>query len=183
MRTCEALSFRRAADQGDEFAPPHYSITSSARASSIGGTSGTNRVRGDQRVEHHPMSVKVVGYVGADAHVHVCEVEPKHLEKIELLLFATASTVALEIRDSDLGVKLPGWFVLYDDDRRPPTQGMVGQLCVVGNKDGRIAVEQLRPDHASILRAAAVKGIAPRQYRKISQRSAAGSNRKTTAGG
>jgi hypothetical protein len=23
---------------------------------------GTNRVRGDQRVEHHPMSVKVVGY-------------------------------------------------------------------------------------------------------------------------
>ena len=62
-------------------------------------------------------------------------------------------------------------------------QGMVGQLCVVGNKDGRIAMEQLRPDHASILWAAAVKGIAPLQYRKISQRSAAGSNRKTTAGG
>src|SRR5262249_24423565 len=30
---------RRAADQRDELAPPHHSITSSARASSVGGTS------------------------------------------------------------------------------------------------------------------------------------------------
>src|SRR6266487_995683 len=30
---------RRAAEQGDELAPPNHSITSSARASSIGGTS------------------------------------------------------------------------------------------------------------------------------------------------
>src|SRR5262249_3183100 len=30
---------RRAAEQGDELAPPHHSITSSARASNVGGTS------------------------------------------------------------------------------------------------------------------------------------------------
>src|SRR5262249_19802074 len=30
---------RRAAEQGDELAPPYHSITSSARASSVGGTS------------------------------------------------------------------------------------------------------------------------------------------------
>ena len=36
-----------------------------------------------ERVEHHPMSVKVVGYVGARAHVPVYEIEPNHLELIE----------------------------------------------------------------------------------------------------
>jgi hypothetical protein len=42
----ERPAHRSPAEKGDELAPPHYSMTSSARASSMGGTSMTERVRG-----------------------------------------------------------------------------------------------------------------------------------------
>ena len=42
---------RRAAEQRDELAPPHHSITSSARASSVGGTVEAERL-GGLEVDH-----------------------------------------------------------------------------------------------------------------------------------
>ena len=39
LRACRERPSRRAAEQRDELAPSHHSITSSARASSVGGTS------------------------------------------------------------------------------------------------------------------------------------------------
>ncbi len=61
----------------------------------------------DERVdEPQATTLRVVGYVGAGAHVHVYEIEPDYLEQIEARLLATASTVALEMRDSDLGIEL-----------------------------------------------------------------------------
>src|SRR5262249_52774870 len=39
LRLCRKRPRRRASEQRDELAPPHHSITSSTRASSVGGTS------------------------------------------------------------------------------------------------------------------------------------------------
>jgi hypothetical protein len=45
--------------------------------------------------------------------------------------------------DSMAGQLGDGWTVYYDDRREPPTQELLGKLCVVGLIDGRILVKKL----------------------------------------
>lgn len=57
---------------------------------------------------------------------------------------ATASTVAVESRGESMrGIAEDGWFVYYDDRRDPPTDDLIGKLCVVGLADGRVLVKKL----------------------------------------
>jgi hypothetical protein len=91
---------------------------------------------------------RIMGYVGAGGDSHLYSVAPDDLDELDLPELATASTVALEIRDNSMGAYLNHWFVLYDDLRKPPAANLVGQLCVVALKDGRILLKRLAQGEA-----------------------------------
>jgi hypothetical protein len=113
----------------------------------------------DAPFAHSVTKLRVVGYVGAGATVHLYEVKPEHVEEIEPRLLVQESTVALEIRDSTMGFMPKNWLALYDDDRSRPTSDLIGELCVVAHEDGRILVQSLRPGDLGIRWAAAVRAI------------------------
>ncbi len=59
-------------------------------------------------------------------------------------LLTTEDTVAVEVRSNSLGPFFNRWLIFYDDVRRPVTPDHIGELCVVGLKDGRILVRQVQ---------------------------------------
>ncbi len=88
--------------------------------------------------------LRIIGYVGTDAQAHLYAVVPQDLEEIAVPILATESTVALEIRGNSIGSYFNHWLILYDDLRQPVTSDLIGQLCIVALKDGRVVVKQLQ---------------------------------------
>jgi len=108
--------------------------------------------------------LKIIGYVGAHATVHPYNVSNEQFEHVDVDLHTEASSVALDIRDHRLAPLLPkGWIVVYDDERRSPTAGLIGSLCVVSDRDDRIFVRVLSRLERGIRWAALVRAIVPRQ--------------------
>ena len=89
-------------------------------------------------------TVPVVGYVGAAAVAHYYGSGQGGLDEVPAPQNATANTVAAEIRGESLGPLLDGWLVYWDEVRTPPTEDMIGRLCVVGLPDDRVLVKQLQ---------------------------------------
>lgn len=53
-------------------------------------------------------------------------------------------TVAVVVRgDSMLPIAENDWLLYYDNRHEPPTDELVGRLCVVGLSDGRMLVKRL----------------------------------------
>lgn len=50
---------------------------------------------------------------------------------------------AVEIEGNSLGSVFNGWYALYDDVRHPPTEDLIGQLCVLQLSDGRVFIKEL----------------------------------------
>jgi hypothetical protein len=71
-------------------------------------------------------------------------VPPSHLDEVIGPADASESTAALEIRGDSLGPFFNRWYLFYDDQRRPVTPDLIGQLCVVGLADGRTLVKQVQ---------------------------------------
>jgi hypothetical protein len=90
----------------------------------------------------------IAGYIGLNGEVFFYAVAPENLEQVEIPELVTASTVAFEIRGRSMGAYLRGWHLLFDDDRLPPTPDLVGKLCVVTLKDGRVLIRQLQKGEA-----------------------------------
>jgi SOS-response transcriptional repressor LexA len=101
--------------------------------------------------------LRVIGYVGTGAQVHLYAVATEDLEEIEAPMLAAESTVALKIRGNSMGSHFKHWFLLYDDLRQRPTRDLIGELCVVALKDGQVLVKQLQ------------QGGAPGQFDLIAQ--------------
>lgn len=88
--------------------------------------------------------VKIIGKVEAGGKVFLyrpdevkdCSEQPPH---------AGIATRALEAGTALRGVAESGWLYFFDDERRPPTQDMVGSLCVVALKSGDIHIRTLQP--------------------------------------
>ena len=55
----------------------------------------------------------------------------------------TEATVAVRVRGNLFGRLLVGWLVYYDDVKTAPDIDLVGELCVCGLADGRVAVKKL----------------------------------------
>lgn len=54
------------------------------------------------------------------------------------------TTVALKVRGESMrGIAEDGWYVYYDERHDPPSDHMLGRLCVVGLADGRVMVKWL----------------------------------------
>jgi hypothetical protein len=90
-------------------------------------------------------TVPVVGLAGAAADGAVMYAEGDGwLGEVSMPPGGSDKTVALEVRGSSMrGIAEDGWFVYYDERRDPPTEDLLGQICVVGLADGRILVKKL----------------------------------------
>lgn len=90
-------------------------------------------------------SVPIVGYVqaGGEAILH-SEGQGPFGEAGMPPRGASQYTVAVVVRgDSMPGVAQDGWLLYYDTRREPPTDDLLGRLCVIGLPDGRIVVKRL----------------------------------------
>jgi len=107
--------------------------------------------------------LRVIGYVGSGAIVHLYEVDPKQIEQIDSKLLLPDSTVALDIRDpSMMGLLLRGWVLIYGSEQRRATPELTGKLCVVAYEDGRIKVQIWNNEEVGIRWVAAIEAIIPR---------------------
>lgn len=57
---------------------------------------------------------------------------------------ANRDTVALVVRgDNMLPMAENGWIIYYDNTSNPPSDEIIGKLCVVTLRDGRVLVKRL----------------------------------------
>jgi SOS-response transcriptional repressor LexA len=99
---------------------------------------------GDEEVERS-RPVEIVGIAGAgpDGAV-VFSNERGNLGEAPVPHDATEDTVAIEVRgDSMRGIAENGWLVYFDEQRTPPTEDLIGEICVVGLSDGRVLIKKL----------------------------------------
>jgi len=110
----------------------------------IGGAQPAGDHRGDGVMDKFAPKLRIVGYVGTGAQVHLYTVGPEDLEEIAVAKLATGSMVALEIRGNSIGRYLNHWLILYHDLRRPVPADLADHLCIVGLKDGPLVVKKLQ---------------------------------------
>lgn len=88
--------------------------------------------------------VSVVGYVGAGYEAHFYGDGQDLGDDAPRPPGASENTVAVRVRgDSMAGIAGAGWLLYYEDRRDPPTDDLVGELCIVGLTDGRVLVKTL----------------------------------------
>lgn len=85
-------------------------------------------------------NVPLVGHVGAgsEAHFYVSEGE---IGRAKMPPGGSERTVAVEIRGDSLGAPFEGWIVYYDDRRDPPTDDLIGHLCIVELVSGQVLIK------------------------------------------
>lgn len=95
-------------------------------------------------------NVPVVGYVGAGGQILYETGQGPFDEAPMPPKNATPATVAVIVRgDSMAGQLEDGWVVYYDQRHAPPSESLVGKLCVVGLGDGRVLIKRLLPGRRS----------------------------------
>ncbi len=97
-----------------------------------------------RRHRRGPITVPLVGYVGAGSLAHFYASADEGLGEVDAPDDTTPKTVAAEVRGTSLGPAFDRWLVFYDDVRSPVTEDLHGQLCVVGTGD-QVLVKVLRP--------------------------------------
>jgi transcriptional regulator with XRE-family HTH domain len=124
-------------------------------------------------------AVPIMGFVGAGSEAHFYDGAQGPFDEVQSIAGANDKTVAVEIRGNCLGPVFDGWVAYYDDVRSPPTDDLIGELCVVGLTDGRVLIKKLyrhqgtalfdlwsnfEPpiSNVALLWAAVVKAICPR---------------------
>ena len=91
--------------------------------------------------------VPLVGYVGPGSEVifaHQTQSEPPG-EAVMPPGGSNFDLIALEVRGEAMpGVADDGAVIYFRDDRLPPTEELLGKLCICGLDDGRILVKRLQ---------------------------------------
>jgi hypothetical protein len=90
-------------------------------------------------------TVPVVGYVGAGGEAHYYAVSQGNLDEVELPEIPHDISQIFEVKDTSLGPYFNRWLVFHDEPRDPPTPDLLGFLCVVALKDGRVLLRQIEP--------------------------------------
>ncbi len=91
------------------------------------------------------LTIPIVGRVGATPDGAVLQANGDgHLGELEVPAGATGDEAALEVDGYSMGIYAPdGSVILYHDRRDPPTEDMLGEVCVVGLPDGRVLMKRL----------------------------------------
>lgn len=87
--------------------------------------------------------VPLVGYVGAGGKTHFYNDGQGPYEDVEAPGGATAETVAVEVRGDSMHPIADRWLLYYDNREDPPTEDLLGKLCIVGLADDRVLVKKL----------------------------------------
>jgi phage repressor protein C with HTH and peptisase S24 domain len=88
--------------------------------------------------------VRLVGMIGAgnEAHFYAGGDDPN--EEVERPPESMSSTVAVRVRGNSMyPVAEDGDVIYYDDVRTPPTDDLIGRICVVCLPDDRVLVKRL----------------------------------------
>lgn len=88
-------------------------------------------------------TVPIVGIVAAGEAHYGAEGGDLHLGRARMPRGGTEETVAVEVRGDSIGVVFDGWLIYYDQRKEPPTDDMLGALCVVGLQSGQVLVKTL----------------------------------------
>jgi transcriptional regulator with XRE-family HTH domain len=86
----------------------------------------------------------LVGFVGAGAEAHFYADGQGPFDEIAGPDAANADTVAVQVRGHSLGALFDNWLVFYDDVRDPPSDDLIGAVCVCGLSDGRVLIKALK---------------------------------------
>lgn len=89
------------------------------------------------------LTVPVVGNVGAGSETHFYGQADANLGFARFPPGGSERTVAVEVRGDSLGGAFSGWLIYYDERRDPPTDDLLGALCVVGLSSGQVLVKTL----------------------------------------
>lgn len=95
----------------------------------------------DENIEYLP----VVGRIGASTSGEIIH-DTGHgpYGQIIVPVGAFGTEVAVEVEGHSMGIYAPdGSLIIYDDRRDPPTEDMLGEVCVVGLTDGRVLLKRL----------------------------------------
>lgn len=92
-----------------------------------------------------PRPVPLVGFVGAGGEIIYETGQGPFGEAPIPPIESDSSTVAVLVRGESMAGLEDGWYVYYDNRYDPPTEQLIGKLCVVGLTDGRILLKKLLP--------------------------------------
>jgi hypothetical protein len=87
---------------------------------------------------------RVVGYVGAGAAGHYFNYAQPDFEQVEPPLAGDGEIVAVKIVGESLGMIFRNGYAFYRELRRPPTDDMLGRLCVVGLANDQILIKRVQ---------------------------------------
>lgn len=94
--------------------------------------------------------VRLVGFVGAGHEMHLYASGDDLAEDVQSPPDVTANTVAVRVRGDSMADHIEDGSILYYDDRRdPPSEDLIGRLCVVELKDGRVLVKKMAKGSAA----------------------------------
>ncbi|MGY3393467.1 transcriptional regulator with XRE-family HTH domain [Bradyrhizobium sp. USDA 3311] len=88
--------------------------------------------------------VKIIGKVEPGGKVVFYQVDA-YKDCTEVPPHAGIATVALDAGASLRGVADSGWLYFFDDEKKKPTQDLIGKLCVVAVKNGDVLIRTLQP--------------------------------------
>lgn len=88
--------------------------------------------------------VPVIGYVGAGSEAHFYAEAQGPFDEVSMPTWGNPLTVAVELRGNSLGPILNGWIAYFDRRQDPPTDELLGQLCVVELVNGQVLVKVLQ---------------------------------------
>lgn len=104
-------------------------------------------------ITHHPLpagyneeegrTVTVVGIAAAGSDTISYAEGQGHLDEVAAPHGSNEHTVAVEVRGGSLGPVFEGWLAFYDDRRDPPTDDLIGHMCIVGLASGQVVIKRL----------------------------------------
>ena len=120
-------------------APERPTITNLKKIANLGKTTLDELAGIDERLA----TITVVAEIGAGEVL--LEISDEDYAFIVAPPGVSPTSVAAIVRPNGLGPVFCGWHIFYEPTRDPPTDELLGKLCVVGLESGKQMVKVLRP--------------------------------------
>lgn len=99
--------------------------------------------RSAEELVFQPAAVPLLGTVGAGSSFYYVGEEPPAQDWVAMPPGASEKTVAVELQGDSFGPMLNGWVAYYDRRNEPPTENLIGEICIVATTDDRIMIKKL----------------------------------------
>ena len=99
---------------------------------------------GVEDIDSEERTIPVWGRAGAGGIVNNFHESSGPIGAIDAPEDVTENTAAVEIEGESLGRLFDKWFAIYDEIRHPPTENLIGELCIVEVEDSRVYIKRLK---------------------------------------